>query len=49
MATPDEAQANGIAWPWGDCCQESVEEEDFCCDNCCWFTNDCNGSADCNE
>ena len=49
LATPDEAQANGIGWPWGDCCQESTEEEDFCCDNCCWFTNECNSSADCNE
>jgi hypothetical protein len=47
LATPDEAQANGTSAGWFDCCQESVEEEDFCCDNCCWIVNNCNSSSDC--
>jgi len=49
LATPTEVRADGTTfpWPWGDCCKESVEEMEICCDNCCWFTNNCNSSTDC--
>lgn len=30
-----------------DCCQQSVGGTGFCCDNCCWFTSDCNYSSEC--
>lgn len=30
-----------------DCCKQSVGGTGFCCDNCCWFTNDCNYSSEC--
>lgn len=32
---------------WLDCCQRSTEGEGFCCNNCCWFTHDCNQSSEC--
>ena len=45
LASPSEARATASGWK--DCCKESVEEEQFCCDNCCWFTDNCNSSSDC--
>jgi len=34
--------------PIRDCCQCSVEGVSWCCDNCCWITNDCpSGSEEC--
>ena len=47
LATPHKAQASAPDWLKGDCCQESVEEVQFCCDDCCWFKDNCNSSADC--
>lgn len=47
LATPNEAQASASGWLWGDCCRESVEEVDYCCDNCCFLKDNCNSSADC--
>ena len=47
LATPNEVKASGTSARLFDCCQESVEEEDFCCDNCCWFRDNCNSSGDC--
>ena len=44
-ANPSEARASSAGWR--DCCKESVEEEQLCCDNCCWFAENCNSSSDC--
>lgn len=30
-----------------DCCTYSIGGQGFCCDNCCWITNDCNFSSEC--
>ena len=46
-ATPVETRASSSDWFRQDCCKESVEEKDFCCDNCCWFNENCNSSEDC--
>lgn len=45
VATPAAAGEESIR----DCCKNSVEGTGFCCDNCCWFTSDCNQSADCGD
>lgn len=47
FATPGQVRASGAGAALFDCCKESVEEEDFCCDNCCWFVDNCNSSGDC--
>ena len=31
-----------------DCCQGSGQSA-FCCNNCCWFTFDCNSTEDCRD
>ncbi len=48
VASPAESASGraGALW-WRDCCKESVEEKDFCCDNCCFWTDNCNSSTDC--
>ena len=46
LAVPRTARASS-AWGIRDCCEFSTERVGFCCDNCCWITNDCNGSDDC--
>lgn len=30
-----------------DCCAESTEGFNFCCDNCCWLLSDCKEWVDC--
>ena len=47
LATPAEVRASSSGWLKEDCCKESVEEVDYCCDNCCWFNENCNSSSDC--
>lgn len=32
---------------WRDCCEQSTEQGNFCCHNCCWFKHDCHNSAEC--
>ena len=47
MRSPAETQILPFSF-FGDCCQE-LEGDYFCCDNCCWFIDNCDRSADCNE
>jgi len=30
-----------------DCCQSDGPGDAYCCANCCWFVNNCNGPEDC--
>lgn len=32
-----------------NCCKSDGATKPYCCDNCCWFTWDCNRDKDCLE
>lgn len=44
--TPEPAQATARGAIF-DCCKVSTWGVGFCCDNCCWFTSDCDFSSEC--
>jgi len=45
VASPANAAADGQIIR--DCCKRSTGGIEFCCNDCCWFTNDCVVSNDC--
>ena len=32
-----------------DCCFDAGGPNGYCCDNCCWFTFDCDDDEDCRD
>ena len=44
LVRPSEAAAEAALF---DCCQKSNDGPRFCCDQCCWFGEDCDKNEDC--
>lgn len=40
------AHTQSVALAFNDCCQ-GHSTQSYCCENCCWFTNNCTTDSDC--